>query len=962
MSTLDLASEIGALGRPLTLAGNRRTLLADPGDLWILARGRLEVFAVAVEGGRPVGPRHHLLSLSPGEGVPTLPPGGAPAPSLLAVAAEESTLVRVRWEDLGAVPQLAVDLVDRVLSPVLGALAARGPRRIDTFAEPGVRLHVSPGQTVGSRSSVLWTGVPPGTSFGGVPLADGSALQPVPLGAGTWVEVSTETDLEFADTACLHLDGRLGQALAGFTEVLRACVAVAVTEDVKRQDEQRTARTTADARARSAFLRELLEIVVPGAPAPSAPSGEDALFEACRAVGRASGIQIRRPAGWQMDRGLADPLGAICSASRIRHRRIVLRGEWWKSDVGALLCYRGQEGAPVAVLRGRDGKYEIFDPAASTRLPVDEAVRAELQPFGYMFYRSLPDRSLSLKDLFAFGFEGLSWSFRSIALLAAMSGLLGLFLPMATRFVFDSVIPSARPGQLLQLFVGLTVVALSAAAFELVRGIAVLRIEAKGGTSMQAALFDRLLKLPPRFFRRFAVGDLVTRVGGIGQVQSLLSGTAVTAILGGLTASLNLVLLFVFDWRLAALGLAWVALALLYVGVCGWLSVRVQGEVQDMAGRLQGFVFQLVSGITKLRSAGAEDRALAQWGGRYAAKVRLERRAATIQSWVTVFNDLLPLVTSVVLFSGVGLLVSRGHGLIDTASFIAFNAALGTFMAAAIATANTLIRLVQAVPLMKRVVPILLEQPEVQAQKPDPGELTGHIEGRHLNFRYDPGGPLVLDDVTFEADPGEFVAFVGPSGSGKSTTLRLLLGFEQPASGTVYYDGQDLASVDVSAVRRQMGVVLQTSRLMSGDIFTNIVGAAPLTHDDAWAAAEMAGFADDIRTFPMGLNTVVSEGGGTLSGGQRQRLLIARALAARPRIILFDEATSALDNRTQKTVSESLDRMHATRIVIAHRLTTIQNADRIYVMVKGRVVEVGSYDELMRTEGVFYRLAARQLA
>jgi ATP-binding cassette subfamily C protein len=266
------------------------------------------------------------------------------------------------------------------------------------------------------------------------------------------------------------------------------------------------------------------------------------------------------------------------------------------------------------------------------------------------------------------------------------------------------------------------------------------------------------------------------------------------------------------------------------------------------------------------------------------------------------------------------------------------------------------------VPTYERAKPILETLPEVDEMKADPGELTGELEVSHVSFRYREDGPIVLKDVSVQVKPGEFVALVGPSGSGKSTLFRLLLGFEKLEAGAVYYNGRDLVGLDIREVRRQIGVVLQNGKLMAGDIFTNIIGSSLLTLEDARQAARMAGLEDDLKAMPMGLHTVISEGGGTLSGGQRQRLLIARALVHRPRILFFDEATSALDNRTQAIVSESLDNLQATRIVIAHRLSTIMNADRIYVLQDGRVVQQGTYDELIQAEGVFADLAKRQMA
>ena len=548
------------------------------------------------------------------------------------------------------------------------------------------------------------------------------------------------------------------------------------------------------------------------------------------------------------------------------------------------------------------------------------------------------------------------------AQLAGASALLGLLLPTATGFVFRTVVPSGDGSQLALVFMGLLAAGFGAAAFDLTRAFVILRMNGKTAITMEAALFDRMLKLPTTFFRRYTIGDLVSRMNGIGMIRTLLSGTAVAAILGLMTGAFNFILMFWYDWKLALVATGFALLSAAFLAACTWASIRHQKAIQELTGRISGLVVQMLSGIAKLRIAGAEDRALATWSSVYAQNVRARDRAARVQAFVAVFNDALPLMNSLVIFGGVGLIASRGWGRIDTAAFMAFNTAMGIFLTNAIATANTVVNTAQVVPLFQRAKPILVTEPEVPQGKPNPGELSGEIEGKHLSFRYHADGPLILDDVSFSAASGEFIALVGPSGSGKSTTLRLLLGFETAETGAIYFDGKDLADIDVSAVRRQMGVVLQTSRVMSGSIFKNIVGSSPLTEADAWEAAEMAGLADDIRTMPMQMHTVVSEGGSTLSGGQRQRLLVARALVRKPRIILFDEATSALDNQTQQIVSDSLDRIHATRFVIAHRLSTIRNADRIYVMERGRILESGSYDELMATQGMFARLARRQLA
>ena len=304
-----------------------------------------------------------------------------------------------------------------------------------------------------------------------------------------------------------------------------------------------------------------------------------------------------------------------------------------------------------------------------------------------------------------------------------------------------------------------------------------------------------------------------------------------------------------------------------------------------------------------------------------------------------------------------------GSSSLSTGRFLAFSSAFGQFLAAMLSLTAVFVSILQIVPIFQRAQPILDAEPEVGTGKADPGIITGDVEINHVSFRYRPDGPLILDDLSIHINPGEFVAFVGPSGSGKSTIMRLLMGFEAPSSGTIYYDDrQDLSDLDVRSIRRQVGVVLRHSQLMPGDIQANILGNSGYTVTDAWDAARMAGIDEDIKSMPMGMFTAVSEGISTLSGGQRQRLMIARALVSKPRVVFFDEATSALDNHTQAMVSRSLEALQATRIVIAHRLSTIRMADHIYVIRAGRIVQHGTYDELIANDGPFLELAKRQLA
>jgi len=533
-----------------------------------------------------------------------------------------------------------------------------------------------------------------------------------------------------------------------------------------------------------------------------------------------------------------------------------------------------------------------------------------------------------------------------------------------TGYTFNTVIPNANLGQLWELFAGLLVAALAGSLFELTRSFAMLRIETKANASLQMAVFDRVLRLPLGFFRDYSAGDLAARTGGINALRQALGGATLGVILSGLVSLGNFVLLFYYSSELALVASVILILNVVATASFAYFSMQHYRKLQDVAGKLSGLVLQLLTGIAKLRVSGAESRVFAVWAERYSEQKQLAFWAGRLENFQQVFNSFIPVASSLTIFlMAMQMMQDDPTKALSTGDFIAFNAAFGTFLSAAISLTATLINLLSVVPLLERAKPILETLPEIDPSKPDPGALEGRLEVSHVTFRYQEDGPLILNDLSFHADPGEFIAIVGPSGAGKSTLLRMLLGFDLPESGSVYFDGQDIGVVDVSAVRQQVGIVLQSSKLASGSVHSNIVGmGSSLTMEDAWDAARMAGMEEDIKAMPMGMHTVVSEGGGTLSGGQRQRLLIARALVSKPRLVFFDEATSALDNRTQQIVSESLERMNATRVVIAHRLSTVQNADRIYVLERGQVVQSGTFEELLSQPGLFAELAARQMA
>jgi ATP-binding cassette subfamily C protein len=596
-----------------------------------------------------------------------------------------------------------------------------------------------------------------------------------------------------------------------------------------------------------------------------------------------------------------------------------------------------------------------------TTTRVGRKAAASLEPFAWVFYRPFPERSLSLYDLLIFGLRGAQSDLTTIFLMGIGSGLLAILTPLATGLIFDQLIPGADRSGITAAALFLAVAAVVSALFGLTSNYAVLRMEGRMESATQAAVWDRLLGLPVPFFRDFDSGDLAMRSLGISEIRAALTGSTISSVLSGIFSVFSLALMFYYSLPLALLGVGLSVIAFLVPTLAGVAQIKRYRVLSSVRGRLSGMLLQFLGGIAKLRVTGKEVRAFSAWAGEFTRQKREAAAARTLSNLLVVFTSSFPLLSIAAIFYVNSALGDSKFGSLTTGQFLAFYTAFFGFLNAGLELSSSVVSVLGIVPLFERAKPILATLPEVSSAKAYPGELTGAVEVSHVFFRYRQDLPLVLNDLSVKVRAGEFVALVGASGSGKSTLVRLLLGFEQPESGAIHFDGQDLAGLDLPAVRRQIGVVLQNGKLQTGDIFQNIIGALPLTIDDAWEAARQAGLDQDIQAMPMGMYTVLSEGGGGLSGGQRQRLMIARAIVAKPRMLLFDEATSALDNQTQAIVSRSLEALKATRIVIAHRLSTIVNADRIYVVDGGSVAEEGTYQVLLQKDGLFAKLAKRQL-
>ena len=692
------------------------------------------------------------------------------------------------------------------------------------------------------------------------------------------------------------------------------------------------------------------------------PHTTDELLAVVRLVGTELGARVVAPR--PVIDGVPDvyTLDDIARASRLTWREVSLRGQWWRRDAGPLVATwarpednREPELEPVALLWRRRGYVLHTGSGEEHRLTPELA--GQLETRAWSLHRRLPRTRLTWRDLAQMSVHGGRGDALRLLGVGLTGAALGLLTPAASQILFDLIIPSALHTELLLLVVLLVLAGFASLGFQFVRDLASMRLHVRADISLQTALWARILAFPAGFFRDYDAGDLADRITGLAAAQRELAGATLSTLTSSIFSLVSLGLMIFYAPGLAALvAFVTVVLAALILAA-GYRRVRLERNIAELRGRGQGFVLQAVGAINKLRVARAERRAFARWAALFSRQRALQVRSRQIGNSILAIRQSLPLATAALVF----WVTAQDQSTMSTGAFAGFLVASTQFMTAGLAVAGAIVDLTRVAPYYERARPLLDCVPELDERKPQLGDVQGHIELSHLSFRYQPELPLVVRDVSLTIRQGEFVAFVGRSGSGKSTLFRLLLGLESPSAGGIYIDGHDLAGLDIQSFRRQVGVVLQNSRVMAGSILSNIVSSSGASLEQAWEAARLAGLAEDIERMPMKMQTVVSAGGGTLSGGQRQRLLIARALVKRPRFVMFDEATSALDNHAQTIVSQSLERLQLTRVVIAHRLSTIRKADRIVVIDQGRIVQVGSFEQLHATPGPFADLAARQL-
>ena len=640
----------------------------------------------------------------------------------------------------------------------------------------------------------------------------------------------------------------------------------------------------------------------------------------------------------------------------IMRREVVLSKGWYKDAYGAMLGMRKDTGEVVALIPNKTSGYHFLDSVTGNEMRVNSKNEDWFAQEAIAFYVPFPLEKMTIGSLAGYILRLISTTDLVIVALMMLGAVgIGMILPILNKWLFSAVILSETAKPLVAVAVFMVSSTLALMLINMVKSLGLTRINIKLRNSVEAATMMRLLSLPADFFKQYSAGDLQQRSSYLTAICDTIVNSIMTSGIAGIFSLLYIGQIFAFAASLVVPSLVTILTVTVISVVAALIRIKIAKKRMLEESKESGLAYSLISGIQKIKLAGAEKRAFAKWGDQYSKRASLTYDPPLFLKTNTV------ICTAINLAGVMWIYYAAVTTHVAVSDFYAFNTSYGMVSSAISILAGIALSVAELKPMFEMCAPIVEELPEVAEQKQVVDRLSGSIEMNHVSFRYTDSSPMVINNLSLKISPGEYVAIVGTTGCGKSTLMRLLLGFEKPVSGAVLYDGKDLGSIDLRSLRRKIGTVMQNGRLFQGDIFSNITISAPwLTMDDAWEAAEKSGIADDIRHMPMGMFTIISEGQGGISGGQRQRLMIARAIAPKPRILMFDEATSALDNVTQKMVSDALAEMKCTRIVIAHRLSTIRQCDRILVLDKGQIIQQGTYDELINQEGFFAELVERQ--
>lgn len=942
---------------------NRPVHLDDPEVVWFVALGAVDVFSAQVQEDGTLFDFKHTLRASAGrllfgtggqgDTAYALVAKGLPGSQLFKVP--RSVLSRPEFEDL--VAEQVDDWVAGFGSAVARSITLMP--RIAAFLEDGQPLDVESDSALSTRHGVLWVAdKSEGVALFGTEHPTGGGPGLLPVSTDMWVSALNDTRLVAKRSIELLRAGRLFDALEEFHGLALSAEALnsqlLLVDMANAQVAQDTFRRRSEERA----SENLFSVLGSGRDMPDGDGS--ALMRCLHIVGHHEAIKFVAAPLQESRDGPRRTLSAILESSGVRSREVRLKAteRWWLGDSGALLAFRKEDDAPVALIPGKLGRYSMVDSESGRFIQLTASNARELDERAHCFHRPLPERPLGYLSVFGFATQRLGVDLVRFGLTGMLAGVLSLLPPVILGFAVDHALASGSLTMLAGLTFSLVSAAFVVALLKTLQGTALMRLEGRGAARLVASVWDRVLGLSQRFLRGFTAGDLSVRVMGFQSLRDQLSGSVANGLMSVIFLLPAFVLLFMYDSALGWVGLWFGLVSLGFTALIGMLQFPQYRRLYAITRRLSGEVLQMMKGIGKLRTTGSEGPAYALWARGYWEQKRAELKIGAYADHLMAFASAAPLVVTATLF---GVALGDGQSRVPVGDFLAVNAVFMVFYGAFLQLGMTFAAIAATVPTCEQVMPILKAVPEKAAGTENLSELSGDVRLDHINFRYGEDSPSVLQDVSIRARPGEFVALVGESGSGKSTVFRIVLGLEKPRSGAVYFDGHDLDRLDKGTVRSKIGVVVQDSSLQPGTVLDNICGlAGEYVLEDAWRAARLAAVDTDIMAMPMGMFTPTSERA-LFSGGQIQRIMLASALARKPRILLLDEATNWLDNKTQERVMQAIEGLTVTRIVSAHRLSTIRKADRIYVLEAGRVIQQGTYDELVNVDGAFRNLVQRQI-
>ena len=951
-----------------------RLKIDEPLSLWIVEEGSVDIFAIKMEEGEKEGPHTFIIQRKKGgiffpfsypikgyKSITIVNDGSKikkiPLPSLQK-ALETNEVIKLAFID--ALNSWTKGIYKNLIDIPNNEIKAFLPQeKTETFT-PTKPIDIACLFTQKTKDQIQWIITEEGTPniLGKTEIQLTPSSPPFPLSDKVWLTITGKNVLTSIFTKELIEKNLWEKAISSFREHLFCYLISSINEREEKETQRILYRKTLEEKFLDSTLHHLSDIFEKH-PMPAVDDSANHLIQACQIIGYFSDVFFIIPSYLSAPEHLFSTLNELCEHSSIRYHKVKLEKNWWKKDTGNLLAFLKEENTPVALIKKAKG-YDIINPKTKERKNIDPSIANELVENAFLFFRPLPEEKISGKKVIKFCIFNKKKDLLTLFLLGLISIFLALYVPIANGLIFNRVIPFFDTNLLKQIALGLFSAAIGSAIFSFTSSFAALRLQNWSNIRLQTALMDRLLRLPVSFFRKFTIGDLLKRVFSITEIRSLLSSSVFSSLFSGIFSFLYLFIMLFYSWQLTLLSIGILSIGLLINCICIYKKIKIDTYVLEKQGKFNSFILEAISGLEKVRLTGSENILFSKWGDRYAHIKKQNLRSNNIGNLMQAWNTMLPAFGLFCIFAGGVFLTLKGKNF-QLGNFIAFNAAFGSFSSALYQTSITAITSFgMIIPRWKRASVILQEKTEERENKFDPGRLKGFISVENLHFRYDEQSPFILQNISLEIQPGEFIAIIGSSGCGKSTFIRLLLQFNLPTIGSIYYDGKNLSELDVTKVRKQLGVVLQDASILSGSIEENLICGGIYTKEQIEKASQLTGFDEVLKDFPMGLQTFLTEGGKNLSGGQKQLLLITRALIGNPKILIFDEATNALDNRTQEKVMKNIESLKITRITIAHRLSTVYNADRIYVFSDGKIESSGTFNELLTQSKLFASFIKKQ--